>query len=339
MTQQTASTATQPTVGRRVRWPEPRKAELETFEVSSPRAGQIVVRTHFSVLSRGTERDYLTAAPNTARQFPLVPGYSSAGLVTAVGDGVTSFQPDDPVICYHGGHTSHAVLDANQVFSLAENRVDLQEAALIVLASMSLQALRKGRLELGERVVVWGAGLLGLLAAQLAICAGASPVTVIDPDPRRRDLALQCGADTVLDPPTWATEIERHAAEVVVEASGHPSALPSAIKSARRGGRVALLGCTREADVPIDYYQDVHKRGITILGAHNSARPDHDSSRGYWTRSDDYLALARLISAGRLSLAPLIEQIVPATDAPGEYERLLSGQAYQAAGAVLFDWR
>jgi threonine dehydrogenase-like Zn-dependent dehydrogenase len=171
------------------------------------------------------------------------------------------------------------------------------------------------------------------------MCAGAGLVTVIDPDPRRRDLALQSGADVVLDPATRAAETERSAAEVVIEASGHSSALPSAIKSARRGGRVALLGCTREADVPIDYYKDVHKRGITIIGAHNSARPGHDSSRGYWTREDDYLALARLISAGRLRLAPLIEQIVPATDAPGEYARLLSGQADQAAGAVLFDWR
>jgi NADPH:quinone reductase-like Zn-dependent oxidoreductase len=150
-----ASTEIQPMFGRRIRWPEPRKAELETFEVSSPGADQIVVRTHFSVLSRGTERDYLTAAPNTARQFPLVPGYSSAGLVTAVGDGVTSLQPGDPVICYHGGHTSHAVIDANHAFSLTGNPVGLREAALIVLASMSLQAVRKTRLELGERVVVW----------------------------------------------------------------------------------------------------------------------------------------------------------------------------------------
>ena len=101
------------------------------------------------------------------------------------------------------------------------------------------------------------------------------------------------------------------------------------------GGRVSLLGCTRVAH-PLDFYNKVHRPGITLLGAHNMARPQFDSRPHVWTNFDDMRAILRLLSYRRISFLPLIGQVRVPEECSAFYRELLAGT--DDVG-VLFDWR
>jgi threonine dehydrogenase-like Zn-dependent dehydrogenase len=102
-------------------------------------------------------------------------------------------------------------------------------------------------------------------------------------------------------------------------------------------GRVALLGCTRVSDRPIDFYQKVHKPGVSIIGAHNYVRPQADSYPGYWTRQDDYRVLLDLMASGRLLAGPIISEVVQPEQAGAVYARLAADAT--APLGIVFDWR
>jgi threonine dehydrogenase-like Zn-dependent dehydrogenase len=124
-------------------------------------------------------------------------------------------------------------------------------------------------------------------------------------------------------------------ARVVIEVTGVDRALDTALDAVARFGRVALLGCTRRSEFAIDFYRKVHGRGVTLVGAHNQARPEHDSSPGWWTRRDDALAYLRMVSLGRIDLTGFIEEVHPVADAPAVYTRLAAGGPFPT---VQFDW-
>jgi threonine dehydrogenase-like Zn-dependent dehydrogenase len=122
----------------------------------------------------------------------------------------------------------------------------------------------------------------------------------------------------------------------VIEVTGSSKALNQALSCTARQGRVVLLGCTRISNDSIDFYRDVHKPGISIIGAHNFVRPDHDSYPGYWKRQDDYKTLLGLLSAGRLKVSPIVSETVSPDQAPAVYKRLIE-EDYAPLG-IVFDW-
>ena len=101
--------------------------------------------------------------------------------------------------------------------------------------------------------------------------------------------------------------------------------------------RVALLGCTRISDCGIDYYQLVHKPGISLIGAHTNARPHTESYPNHWTHQDDCKALLRLMSGGRLTLAPLVSEVHAPEAAPEVFRRLADDPLFPLG--VAFRWR
>jgi hypothetical protein len=98
-----------------------------------------------------------------------------------------------------------------------------------------------------------------------------------------------------------------------------------------------LLGCTRFADVNIDYYQKVHCPGITMIGAHTMARPEEESHPGYFTHRDDVAAVLRLCAMGRLHLTKMIMETHAPADATAVYDRLIKDKNFPPV--VQFDWR
>ncbi len=310
---------------------------------------QVFVRTIYTVISTGTERANLMGESNISGKredcntdFPRKLGYCGIGVVEKIGARVKTITIGQRVIIYFGKHSKYNIIPEINAIPITPESVSDLDAALMVIAGFPAEGVRKSRLEYGESVMVVGLGILGLIAVQLARIAGAVPVIAVDPNPDRWDLARKMGADYILDPRTddfyksVQMFTEGNGVNVVVEASGEPVALRQALRCCAPFARVTLLGCTRTSNV-YDLYHDIHYPGVSLIGAHNFARPKVDSYPGNWTAADDIHAMLRLIALGRLDLNPLISEIHSPNDAPAVYERLAKDQNFPIG--VVFDWR
>ncbi len=123
----------------------------------------------------------------------------------------------------------------------------------------------------GNVVLIMGCGPIGCFAVGIARAAGAAKVIAVDPNKYRLDLARKMGASKTIDPAisnvveTALEETNGNGADLVCEMSGHPKALNDALRCARLGGRVHLLGLPK-GSVPIDFSSDVIFKGLTIYG-------------------------------------------------------------------------
>ena len=338
----------------RIVFPEPRQARLEFIDEDLLPSGDLVlVKYDYSAISAGTEVANYRANTSYAR-FPFFPGYSAAGHVVATGPEARTLKVGDRVIVAWCGHRSHCLKREADLVRIDDANVSQQDAAFGHIASFAFLGVRKLRIQLGESALVAGQGLLGAIAAQLARLSGAYPVIVTDYSETRRHLALSLGADFAFSPDEndlpqtiraatgWARarpgrgESVKTGPDVVVEVTGYAAALQQALECVAWEGRIALLGCTRVPDVNIDFYTWVHRRGITLIGAHTDTRPTADSRDGAWTERDDYQTFLRLVAAGKLRVTPLISAVVPPAAATEVYQNL--SEKSEPPLGILFDW-
>ena len=341
---------------------EKNKAELVEEAKPEPKAGEVVVRLVRSCISSGTERANLTGVPDGATgifgdendthvTWPRRGGYSSSGVVESTGEGVTSVKPGDRVAMSWSWHKQYMSLPENQVYRIPGN-VSFQDAAFAHISTFPSAAIRKCRLEFGESAIVMGLGVLGQLAVKLLRAAGAAPVIAADPVMGKREEALALGADFAFDPlaPDFAaqvkavTESDRRThmgrkpdvgAKVAIEVTGNGAALNSVLDAVAPFARVALLGCTRNSNFTINYYRKVHAQGVSLIGAHTMARPDAESSNGWWTTRDDAQSFLKLLSLGRVSLDGFVAEVHSPEECGEVYARLAVGGAFPV---VQFDW-
>lgn len=331
---------------KRILFTEPNVAKLLDYELDDPGVGEVQVRLAVSSISSGTERANLVGEINvnskkitTVAKFPRSGGYSSAGIIEKVGEGVTDFKVGDRVALCWSRHQEVLNMPAKNVYKLDEN-ISFSDAALFNIATFPLAAIRKCRLEIGESAIVMGMGILGLCAIVLLKAAGAVPVIAVDPDPQKREKAIKFGADFAFDPfeDGFAKKVRAvtdGGAQVAIEVTGNGGALDGVLDCMARHGRVALLGCTRNSDFTIDYYHKVHGPGITLIGAHTDARPKFESSSGWWTQSDDINTLIKLTASGRIKLSEMIDEIHSPSKAPEIYTRLANEKIFPL---VQFNW-
>lgn len=323
----------------------PGKAEFLEEKYPEINADQAVVALSVSSVSSGTERSKLLGEENTSiykygkLSFPVRSGYSSSGRVFEVGENVKDFAVGDRVAVYWSQHSQYCRVKPNQLIKLPDNVSD-SDAALAHIACFPLAAIRKCRLEIGESAAVMGLGILGLLGVKLLKCAGAAPIIAVDPVQERRELALKMGADFALDPyekdfAEKAVALSDGGVKVGIEVTGVGAGLNGILDIMAPFGRVALLGCTRNSDFTVDYYHKVHGRGITMVGAHTLARPQQESSSGWWTTADDMRAVIKLISLGRMTLSDLVKRTCSPKDCASVYGQLATEQAFPF---TQFDW-
>lgn len=331
---------------KKILFTKPKVVEICDYEIAEPDAGEVQVRLAVSSISSGTERANILGEVNVSvfeksnvAIFPREGGYSSAGIIEKVGPDVTDFHVGDRVALSWSSHSQVLNIEQENVYKISDN-VSFQDAAFFHIATFPLAAIRKCRLEMGESAIVMGMGILGLAALQLLQVAGAAPIIAVDPVAEKREKALQCGADYALDPyaSDFAETVQRltdGGAKVAIEVTGVGKALDSVLDCMARYGRVALLGCTRNSDFTIDYYHKVHGPGITLVGAHASARPQAESSNGWWTQRDDIHTLMKLTEMGRLSLGSMIDEVHSPMEAVEVYNRLANEKTFPL---VQFDW-
>ncbi len=331
---------------KKILFTEPKVAKLCDYDIAEPASGQVQVRLAVSTISSGTERANILGDINVSvfetsdvAVFPREGGYSSAGVIEKIGPNVTDLKVGDRVALSWSSHSQVLNIAQENVHKLSET-VSFQDAAIFHIATFPLAAIRKCRVEIGESAIVMGMGILGLCALPLLRIAGAAPIIAVDPDAAKREKAMRCGADYALDP--YASDfvdkvksLTGDGAKVAIEVTGVGKALDTVLDCMARYGRIALLGCTRNSDFTIDYYHKVHGPGITLVGAHASARPLVDSSNGWWTQKDDICTLIHLTELGRLHLASMIDEVHSPTQASAIYTRLANERTFPL---VQFDW-
>ena len=321
----------------------PGKAELLDTPLPNAEPDSITVSTEYTVVSGGTEKANLLDLPNVpGGPFPRYLGYSGVGRVIKAGP-ATKTPVGSRVLVYHGVHSNWNVVPEANITPILDNSISSLDAAFVILASMGLGGVRKARLEIGESAMVMGLGLLGMFAVQFCRLNGAFPVIAADPNPDRRALALQLGADAALDPlsPEFSNQVRDltygKGVRATIEVSGSSAAMHQALECAAFQGRVVLLGCTRVSDCSVDYYSQVHRPGIELIGAHNFVRPKYDSYPYHWTHQDDCIAILRLLGSGRIQISPLCSSVVSPARAPEVYTRLAKDPSFPLG--VVFDWR
>lgn len=328
----------------------PLTMEVEGFELDEALpAGHMLLEAGTTTISAGTEiANYRgTTLQHSAdnkdwRNNPYYPGYSFTGTVLAVGPGVTEFRVGDRVAGQQR-HQSHAVVDANEFVKIPEG-VSFDHAAMTTLVCIVMNAVRLARPELGDRVAVVGAGLIGQLALRLNRLVGARPVVSFDPIEKRRALAHDGGSDFEVDPfaEDKVEQIERalHGAnrfDIVYEATGSPAPFNDAVKLVNYGGKFILLGSTRGLVTDFDPYADVHLNGVTIIGVHMSTHPAYETQYNRWTWKNNRILSLKLIQNGDLDLDPLISHRVPAFEGPAMFQRL--HEAREDFYGVLLNWK
>lgn len=329
---------------RRILFTGPQRAEVLPCEMPCIAPDEVLIETDYTVISAGTEKDNLMDTENITHDWPKQLGYSGSGHIIEVGADVRDFKPGDRVLADHLGHFAYTKArfqrNSDGFFKINEDIPQL-DAAFVVIGSMGVQGARKTRLQLGEAGMATGLGILGMFALQALRNMGASPLIAVDFDAERRATALRLGADYALSPGEGFEEAVRALTDgrmvhANVEATGSAAALLQCLRVAAWEGRIALTGCTRVSDVPIDFYRMVHRPGVQLIGAHNYVRPLADSYPGYWTRHDDFAMIIRMLKAGRFQIRPLISEILSTEDAPRVYRALCREKTLPLG--LVFDW-
>ncbi len=314
--------------GQRVVWPSRAKVDIETWILPPLGDDEVRVATECTLISPGTERAFLLGLPNAQGRYPSRPGYSNIGTVVEVGKAVTDCKVGERVASTQG-HTSHFIASPNRLLKVPSADVPAEEAVFFNLGAIALQGVRKAKIELGEAALVLGQGLIGLLSIQLSKLSGAMPLIAADLTDSRLEISKDMGADYTLNPEDvnfseqLSDAIKGDGPAVVIEATGHPDAVSTALDAAGWGARVILLASTRGETPNVNFYRDVHKKGLIIYGAHNAIRPRQESSPNFWTLEGDSLLLLSLIAQRRFNVAPLISHRVPGEDAPKAYQLLM----------------
>jgi (R,R)-butanediol dehydrogenase / meso-butanediol dehydrogenase / diacetyl reductase len=219
----------------------------------------------------------------------------------------------DPLAPPHGGFAGRITVQATRVMRAHPDLID-EVAAQVEPATVAFHGVRRSRITPGDTVVVQGAGPIGLLALQFARAAGAGDVLVIEPSPARRRLATELGAINAVVPDEAAEYVldqtQGAGADVVIECTGVPRLLQTAVDLARSGGLVQLLSFLSEpATISADrwlakqvtvvasnaYTHDDFRRAMTFLAdGRVRAEPLHSRT----VRLDELEATLRGLSAG-----------------------------------------
>lgn len=320
----------------------PHQAELKEVELRSPKEHEVLVEMEYTVVSGGTERAYLLGMPNTRQEFPIGIGYCGICRVMSVGEKVKDLAPGDRALVYHGGHAQYSIVNRSRLTKIENDQIPSLDAVFTIIASMGLGGVRKLELELGESAMVMGLGLLGMFSVQFLALSGANPVIAADLNPERRAIALELGADYALDPaaPDFVEKVMEltggKGINACVEVTGAAAAMQQALACAARQGRISLLGCTRVSDSSVDFYAQVHKPGVKLIGAHNMVRPQVDSYPHCWTHHDDCRAILGLMGAGKLKVGPILSRVVSPAQATEIYNQLCDDPKFPMG--TVFDW-
>ena len=361
--------------------------ETKVIEVPEPslRPGGIIVKNTFSVISIGTEKNIVNFAKKNvigkARNRPdlfkaflekakkdglliayqqaqrrleqyLPLGYSSAGVIEEISEGLTDFKIGDRVACAGAEYAWHAdkiSIPKNLVAKIPDG-VDLKDASFSTIASIALNGFRCANPELGHAVVVIGLGLIGLLTVQIAKAAGCK-VIGIDLDERKIKLALELGADHAYvrseSNLTSILELTNHigADSVIITAAGDSNdSIELAGKITRKKAVISIIGDIK-LDIPReDYYKK--ELSVQIPSSYGPGRYDrnyeehgHDYPVGFvrWTISRNMHTALQLMKEKKLTPSKIITEMFSIDSAIESYSDLDNSTKLRIGSVIKYD--
>ena len=317
---------------------QPLKVSIRERALVDPKADQILVRTVLSGISAGTELALFRGTINNLHnkrwgywtEFPISPGYSLVGRIEKCGAEVPDVREGDRVVA-HAPHGTQGLVAYQDYVRVPDNVTD-EEATLAMLGATTAHGIRKAQLRYGDNVLVLGLGVVGFLSAAHARRGGARHVYVSDPLPWKRAIAEHQGYPDTLDPgsPSFEQEIlDRtggYGMDVVIEASGHPTAIPAALKAVRRGGKIVLQGTQTE---PLEmHFSDypMHKEVLIICTWGKGPARETDTPECLWSRKQNQELAMELIASGELPVSGLVTHRYRFEEIARVYETIHRGE-------------
>ncbi len=309
----------------------PNEIALQELDTPEPGPGEVRVRSVLTGVCR-TDIDILTGAldPRWVR-FPVIPGHEWSGVVDAIGEGVTTLEPRQRVVCEgnigcmscarcragdthlcerydavgftRGGGWGEYVVVPERILHALPEHVSFEAAALVEPGSCVVKALDRARIEPSESVGVVGVGAMGALAIRIARLCSPSRIVAYGLRDDELELARELGADEVVnvageDPEAQTRRLLGGGLDVVVETAGAVPAVELSTRIVREGGRVVLLGIAgqdRELAIPADR---IALRDLTLYG-----------SVGYTTAA--WARMVALLREGLVDLDPIVTHRFP----------------------------
>lgn len=286
-----------------------RRLDVVEVPLHAPGPSQVQVKTIFSAISAGTERNTVEAGsasiskmavkrPDLVKQtlksvrdnglistadivrgklssyIPL--GYSNTGVVTSVGEGITDIAVGDRVGCGGAGfatHSSFSVVPRNLLAKVPENVSD-ECAAITTISAIAMQGFRESGAVLGDRVGIVGLGLVGLLSTQVAVSAGCR-VTAFDLSAARQNQAMLMGAESASGSLAELPNPEHEFDVMIICAhSGSKSLLNDYAVGLRGRGQMVLVGnCPIELERSLFYERELR---FSVSKSYGPGRQDAD---------------------------------------------------------------
>lgn len=297
---------------------EPGKSSVEEMERPTPTADEVLIRVELCGVC-GTDVHIFRG--EYIGSYPITPGHEFAGTVEAVGPGVASLAPGDRVavepnlscgkceaclnnrqnfcenwqgvgVTLPGGMAEYAVAPEAALFRIGE--LPFETAAFMEPLSCVLHGVNKLRLAPGADVALLGAGPIGLQLMRTLRALGAGKIVVADRNEERLAFARRDGAVATYSD---AAALPKDRFDVVVEATGVPTLVPGALRSARPGGEVLLFGVSPQGLTAEVEPFTVFRKGLSIHGSYTSLR-------------NSYQAL-ELLAEGRVAVADLVTHRLP----------------------------
>jgi 2-desacetyl-2-hydroxyethyl bacteriochlorophyllide A dehydrogenase len=317
----------------------PRQVALREEEVPAPGPGELVVATEVSAISAGSELlvyrglvpegmalDATIPALSGTATFPLRYGYAAVGRVRALGPGVAGDWLGRRVLAFHP-HASRFVAAADEVTPIPDG-MSAETAALLPTMETAVTLVMDGQPAIGERVVLFGQGIVGLLTTSLLARLPLAGLVTLDRHPLRRRASSALGAAASLDPGAPETAARLAAlladddgpagADLVYELSGKGTALDAALDVAGFGARVVVGSWYGREPVALQLGGRFHRSRVRLLASQVSTLAAEHGAR--WTkRRRMRTALAAL---ARLPLEPLISHRLPVARAAEAYALL-----------------
>lgn len=322
------------------------KVELQDKEIPKPAPGEVLIETEVSLISTGTELTFLSGeCPENSKwsgyiHYPMMSGYSNVGIVKEIGEGVSKEWLGKRVASF----SKHAQYVTAKEEELRVIRYDItpEEAAFFAIAEVGLNGIRRTEIEIGNRVVVYGAGVIGQLLVRYLLAGGCTEIIVVNRSEKRLEylpkspavIPVSSGRSNVAETVRQVTQGKM--ADIVFETTGNADLIPEEFKVLHQQGKMCMLSSPRKA-TRFDFHDFCNAGSFKIIGAHISSQTESPDFDNPWTCVRNSEVFFRMLYTGQMEVSSLISHRVSYTEAPQVYKKLLEDRT-QSMG-VIFNWR